>query len=147
MKLTMRSSGIYAWALLYGGELLQVNINKEFQHYEEDVFMGLSLRQLLWSGAAIGTAVGVYFGLQPVLGQETVSWVCIVAAAPFAMAGFFQYDQMTIWQFLKAVFVTEFVRSGSRVWKAENRFEAVLDPQKRQRKYWKRKEKKSRETV
>ena len=89
MKLTMRSGGVSAWALLYGGELLQVNINKEFQHYEEDVFMGLSLRQLLWSGAAIGTAVAVYFGLQPVLGQETVSWVCIVAAAPFAMAGFF----------------------------------------------------------
>lgn len=85
---------------------MQVNINKEFQHYEEDVFMGLSLRQLLWSGAAVATAVGVYFGLQPLLGQETVSWVCIVAAAPFAMAGFFQYDQMTIWQFLKAVFVS-----------------------------------------
>lgn len=63
MKLTMRSGSIYACALLYGGELLQVNINKEFQHYEEDVFMGLSLRQLLWSGAAVATAVGVYFGL------------------------------------------------------------------------------------
>ncbi|EFB74627.1 PrgI family protein [Subdoligranulum variabile] len=141
MKLTMRSGGVSAWALLYGGELLQVNINKEFQHYEEDVFMGLSLRQLLWSGAAIGTAVAVYFGLQPVLGQETVSWVCIVAAAPFAMAGFFQYDQMTIWQFLKAVFVTEFLRSGPRVWVAENRFEAVLHPQKKKRQFWKRKEK------
>ena len=120
---------------------MQVNINKEFQHYEEDVFMGLSLRQLLWSGAAIGTAVAVYFGLQPVLGQETVSWVCIVAAATFAMAGFFQYDQMTIWQFLKAVFVTEFLRSGPRVWVAENRFEAVLDPQKKKRQFWKRKQK------
>ena len=120
---------------------MQVNINKEFQHYEEDVFMGLSLRQLLWSGAAIGTAVAVYFGLQPVLGQETVSWVCIVAAAPFAMEGFFQYDQMTIWQFLKAVFVTEFLRSGPRVWVAENRFEAVLHPQKKKRQFWKRKEK------
>lgn len=110
---------------------MQVNINKEFQHYEEDVFMGLSLRQLLWSGAAIGTAVAVYFGLQPLLGQETVSWVCIVAAAPFTMAGFFQYDQMTIWQFLKAVFITEFVRSGPRVWMAENRFEAALHPKKK----------------
>lgn len=140
MKLTMRSGGVSAWALFYGGEILQVNINKEFQHYEEDVFMGLSLRQLLWSGAAIGTAVGVYFGLQPVLGQETVSWVCIVAAAPFAMAGFFQYDQMTIWQFLKAVFITEFLRSGPRVWMAENRFEAALHPQKKKKQFWKRKE-------
>lgn len=95
---------------------MQVNINKDFQRYEEDVFMGLSLRQLLWSGASVAIAITVYFGLQPVLGQETVSWICIVVAAPFAMAGFFQYDQMTIWQFLKAVFVTEFLRSGPRVW-------------------------------
>lgn len=142
MKLTVRSGGASVWALLYGGELLQVNINKEFQHYEEDVFMGLSLRQLLWSGAAVATAVGVYFGLQPFLGQETVSWVCIVAAAPFVLAGFFQYDQMTIWQFLKAVFITECVRSGPRVWKAENRIEATLQPQKKQRKFWRRKERK-----
>lgn len=120
---------------------MQVNINKDFQRYEEDVFMGLSLRQLLWSGASVAIAITVYFGLQPVLGQETVSWICIVAAAPFAMAGFFQYDQMTIWQFLKAVFITEFLRSGPRVWVAENRFEAVLHPQKKKRQFWKRKEK------
>lgn len=120
---------------------MQVNINKNFQRYEEDVFMGLSLRQLIWSGASVAIAITVYFGLQPVLGQETVSWICIVAAAPFAMAGFFQYDQMTIWQFLKAVFVTEFLRSGPRVWVAENRFEAVLHPQKKKRRFWKRKEK------
>ncbi len=120
---------------------MQVNINKDFQRYEEDVFMGLSLRQLIWSGASVAIAITVYFGLQPVLGQETVSWICIVAAAPFAMAGFFQYDQMTIWQFLKAVFVTEFLRSGPRVWVAENRFEAVLHPQKKKRRFWKRKEK------
>lgn len=108
---------------------MQVNINKEFQHYEEDVFMGLSLRQILWSGAAVAAAVGVYFGLQPVLGQETVSWVCIVAAAPFVMAGFFRYDQLTVWQLAKAVYETELLRSGPRVWVAENRFEAK--PQKK----------------
>lgn len=121
---------------------MQVNINKEFQHYEEDVFMGLSLRQLLWSGAAIGTAVGVYFGLQPLFGQETVSWVCIVAAAPFALAGFFQYDQLHIWQFLKVVFETEFLRSGPRVWVSENCFEPKPYPDRKRRFPRKRKEEK-----
>ncbi len=121
---------------------MQVNINKEFQHYEEDVFMGLSLRQLLWSGVAIGTAVGVYFGLQPLFGQETVSWVCIVAAAPFALAGFFQYDQLHIWQFLKVVFETEFLRSGPRVWVSENRFEPKPYPDRKRRFPRKRKEEK-----
>ena len=38
---------------------MQVNINKDFQRYEEDVFMGLSLRQLLWSGASVAIAITV----------------------------------------------------------------------------------------
>ena len=68
---------------------LQRNINKEIRGYEEKVFMGLSLRQLLCSIVAIGVAVGVYYGFRDYLGQETVSWVCIVAAVPVAAAGFF----------------------------------------------------------
>ena len=67
---------------------LQRNINKEIRGYEEEVFMGLSLRQLLCSIVAIGVAVGVYYGFRDYLGQETVSWVCIVAAVPVAAAGF-----------------------------------------------------------
>jgi hypothetical protein len=83
---------------------LQRNINKEIRGYEEEVFMGLSLRQLLCSIVAIGVAVGVYYGFRDYLGQETVSWVCIVAAVPVAAAGFFTYDGLTFEKFLLAVF-------------------------------------------
>lgn len=50
--------------------------------------MGLNLRQMICSGAAIAVAVTVYLGLTPLLGHETAGWVCIVAAAPIAAAGF-----------------------------------------------------------
>ena len=52
--------------------------------------MGLTLRQLLCSGIAIGLAVLIYLWAKPLLGQETASWLCILAAAPIAAAGFFK---------------------------------------------------------
>ena len=73
---------------------MQNPINKEIRHYQEEIFMGLTLRQLICSVIAIGAAVLAYLTLEPVLGRETTSWVCIVAAVPIAAAGFFRYDDL-----------------------------------------------------
>ena len=86
---------------------MEIKINKEIRSYQEAVFMGLSLRQLLFSILAVGAAVGVYFGLKNVLGQETVSWLCVIAAFPFAILGFIKYHGMTAEQFLKAYIESE----------------------------------------
>ena len=80
---------------------------KEIRDYQESVFMGLSLRQFLFSLLAIGVAVGVYFGLQGVLGAETVSWLCVIAAFPFAILGFVKYHGMTAEQFIKVYIQSE----------------------------------------
>lgn len=40
--------------------------------------------------------------LKPYVGTETVSWMCIVGAAPFAALGFFTYHGMTAEQFIWA---------------------------------------------
>ena len=93
--------------------------------------MGLSLRQLICSGLAIGAAVGSYFVLRGVLGRETVSWVCIVCAAPVAAAGFFTYDGMTFEQFLCAVWETVLLRAGPRVWRSENRYMQAIQKSKK----------------
>ncbi len=58
---------------------MEIKINKEIRDYQESVFMGLSLRQFLFSLLACGVAVGIYFGLRDVLGTETVSWLCILS--------------------------------------------------------------------
>ena len=47
-------------------------------------------------------AVAVYFLLKPALGLETVSWVCILAAVPFAAMGFFTYNGLTAEKLLMA---------------------------------------------
>ena len=89
---------------------IEVRINKEIRDYTESMFFGLSLRQFVFSVLACGVAVGIYIGLKPVLGTETTSWLCIVAAFPFALIGFVKYNGLTaeqfLWVWFKAVFLT-----------------------------------------
>ena len=79
---------------------LELKINPEIRDYTESVFFGLSIRQFIFSALAVLIAVGLYFLLKPGLGMETLSWVCTLAATPFAALGFFKYHGMTAEQFL-----------------------------------------------
>lgn len=81
---------------------MEVKINRDIREYTETMFFGLSLRQFLFSALACGAAVGLYFLLHPYLGTETVSWVCVLGAAPFAVLGFFRYHGMNAEQFIWA---------------------------------------------
>ena len=81
---------------------MEIKINKEIRDYQESIIMGLSARQFLFSAAAVIVAVGVYFSLRKPLGSETVSWLCVLAAFPFAALGFIKYHGMTAEQFAAA---------------------------------------------
>ena len=82
--------------------ILEIKINKEIRDYTESVFFGLSPRQFFFSLAAVGVAVGLFFILRKHFGTETVSWMCILGAAPFAALGFIRYHGMSAEQFLWA---------------------------------------------
>ena len=71
--------------------------------------MGLTLRQLLCSGIAIGLAVLIYLWAKPLLGQ----------AAPIAAAGFLSYDGLPFEKFVIIVLESTILCSGWRVWKTE----------------------------
>ena len=86
---------------------MQIQINKEISDYQENMYFGLSARQFFFSVVAVGVAVGLYFVLKPVLGMETVSWVCILGAFPFAAMGFVRYHGMTAEQLLWAYIRSE----------------------------------------
>lgn len=81
--------------------------------------MGLSLRQTIWSGAAVAAAVAVCFAAGDFLSPQLTSWVSMAAALPFAALAFFTYDQLDAWQFLLAVLRCCVLRRGPRVWKSE----------------------------
>jgi len=81
---------------------LEVKINREIREYTESIFFGLSLRQFVFSICACVVAVILYFLLKPYCGIETLSWVCILGAAPFAALGFIKYNGMTAEKFVAA---------------------------------------------
>ena len=81
---------------------MEVKINKEIRNYTESMFFGLSMRQFLFSVLACGVAVGLFFLLRGRFGTETVSWMCVLGASPFAVMGFVKYNGMTAEQFVWA---------------------------------------------
>lgn len=81
---------------------MEVKINREIREYTESMYFGLSLRQFIFSICACVVAVILYFILKPYCGIETLSWVCILGAAPFAALGFIKYNGMTAEKFVAA---------------------------------------------
>lgn len=73
---------------------MEVKINREIRNYTESIFFGMSLRQFFFSILACGVAVILYFILKEHLGIETLSWICILGASPFAVIGFISYNSM-----------------------------------------------------
>ena len=106
---------------------MEIKINKEIRAYRETLFFGLSVRQFACSVLAMGVAVALYFSLSQVLDRETVSWVCIVGAAPVAAAGFFQYNGMTLERFLLAYIRSEFLFPRRLVFKSDNIYAKALE--------------------
>ena len=81
---------------------MEVKINKDIREFQESIFFGLSMRQCIFSILACGVALLLYFLLKPFFGIETLSWVCILGAVPFAVLGFVKYNGMTAEQFIMA---------------------------------------------
>ena len=99
---------------------MEIKINKEIRNYTESMFFGLSLRQFAFSLAACGVAVVLYIALKSFLDLETLSWVCIFGAAPFAAMGFITYHGMTAEQFAKVWLRSEFTEPKEMKFEANN---------------------------
>lgn len=107
---------------------MEVKINKEIRNYTESMFFGLSLRQFIFSALACGVAVGLFFLLRPHFGTETLSWVCILGASPFAMMGFVKYNGMTAEQFVWAWIKSEFLMPKKLMFLPDNLYYETMKP-------------------
>ena len=85
---------------------MEVRINREIREYTESMFFGLTMRQFIFTCLAIAASIFSYFLLKPLIGIEAVSWVCMLAAVPFAVLGFVKYNGMSadkfIWAWIKS---------------------------------------------
>lgn len=105
---------------------MEVKINREIRNYTESMFFGLSMRQFIFSVLACGVAVGLYFILRPYFGVETLSWMCILGAAPFALLGFITYHGMTAEQFIWAWLRSEMLEPKELKFEDSNYYYAAL---------------------
>ena len=105
---------------------MEVKINKEIRDYTESVYFGLSLRQFIFSILACGMAVVLYFVFRPYFGIETLSWFCILGAAPFAAIGFIKYNGMNAEEFLLAYIRSEFLTPKELVFNPTNYYYEIL---------------------
>ena len=107
---------------------MEVKINKEIRNYTESMFFGLSLRQFIFSVLACGVAMGLYFLLRPRFGTETLSWVCILGAFPFAAMGFIKSNGMTAEQFVWAWLKSEFLMPKKLMFLPDNLYYETVKP-------------------
>ncbi|MEH2949088.1 PrgI family protein [Sporofaciens sp. JLR.KK001] len=105
---------------------MEVKINKEIRNYTESMFFGLSMRQFLFSVLACDVAVVLFFLLRGRFGTETMSWMCILGASPFAVMGFVRYNGMNAEQFVWAWIKSQFLMPKKILFVPENLYyEAV----------------------
>jgi hypothetical protein len=107
---------------------MEVKINREIRNYTETMFFGLSLRQFVFGLLAVLVAVGLYFLLKPHVGVETVSWMCVLGAAPFAAMGFITYHGMTAEQFLWVWLRSELLEPKRLICAPTNYYYEMLKP-------------------
>lgn len=108
---------------------MEIKINKEIREYKESIFFGLSMRQFIFSLLACGVAVLLYFSLRNYMGLETLSWVCILGAVPFAVLGFVKYNGMTAEKLIIAFIKSEILMPKVLLFKPENMYYELLKPE------------------
>ena len=115
---------------------MEVKINKDIREFSESIFFGLSLRQFIFSILACLVAVVLYFLLKPFFGIETLSWVCILGAAPFAARGFIKYNGMTAEEFVIAFIKSEILMPRHLTFNSQNiyaeDFKGIIDKKLKQ---------------
>ena len=105
---------------------MEVKINREIRNYTDSIFFGLSLRQFIFSILACGVAVILYFVLKGHFGIETLSWVCILGASPFAAIGFITYNGMTAEKLVYAWIKSEILIPKHLTFKPTNYYNELL---------------------
>lgn len=105
---------------------MEIKINKDIREYTESIFFGLSLRQTVFSIIAVITAIVIYFWLEPHVGIETVSWICVLGVAPFAALGFITYHGLNAEQFLWTWLKSELIEPKKLIFESSTLYYEVM---------------------
>ena len=82
---------------------MEIKINKDVCEYSENIFLGLNLRQSIFSIFACAIACGIFMALKDKLGTEVTSWICVCGALPFAIIGFVKFQGLFLEDLIKII--------------------------------------------
>ena len=83
---------------------LQTELNPDILEIKQNVWLGLSLRQLVSAGIGIALAGLAYMKLDGQIGTQAASWVAVAIAAVFMFFGFFTFNGMPAEKLLLAFY-------------------------------------------
>ena len=81
-----------------------IEINKDIETYQESVVMGLTAQQLLFSIASIIVGGGLVVLLHSHVGLTMAVYIAIPVVAPIALGGFYSYNGMNFYEYMKRKF-------------------------------------------
>ena len=110
---------------------MEVKINREIRNYTESMFFGLSMRQFFFAVIGVGAAVGMYFVLRRFFSTETLSWMCMLCAAPFMAMGFITYNGMTAEQFAWVWIKSKFIEPQKVKFECDTLYSTALQKSKK----------------
>lgn len=80
--------------------MIEIKVPKEITDYKEKFMFGLTVRQFFSVAVALVICVPLYIFGKDYLGEDLVSWLIIIVAAPVFGFGFFKYNGMPFEQFV-----------------------------------------------
>lgn len=109
---------------------MEVKINKEIRDYQENIYFGLNLRQFICSILGIVASILLYFLFKKHLNTEILSWVCMLGACPFILAGFVKYNGLTAEKFVLAYIKSKILMPVNLTFKPTNLYYEIIKSKK-----------------
>lgn len=83
--------------------MLEIKIPADIQSYKTKLMFGLTTRQIISIGAALGICVPLAAYGRKYISEDVISWITILTAAPFVAWGFFTYKDMKFEDYARAM--------------------------------------------
>ena len=80
---------------------MEIDMNRDLERFKESVFLGLSLRQLLYSILSLAVGAVVVLLIYPYIGLTMSAYIAVPVVAPIALTGFYSYHGMTFTEKMK----------------------------------------------
>ena len=104
--------------------MIEVRIPKEITEYKEKIIFGLSIRQIICFSIAVAMALGTWFILRPILGDDITSDIIIVEVIPCVAIGFIKINGFNFEDYAK-LFIRHKLGDNKFTYKTETELEYI----------------------